>query len=78
MSNLGTKYIITDEEEQIDEKLSAEIARRNNITAQKQTMNEIGHLLPWSNFKRITVYEINYSDENINIDELRYYRFRRW
>lgn len=78
LSNLGTKYIITDDEEQFDKNLSAEIARRNNITAKKQTMNEIGHLEKWSDFDQIQIYEINYTNENINIDELRYYRFRRW
>ena len=67
-----------DNKEQFDKNLSAEIARRNNITAKKQTMNEIGHLEKWSDFDQIQIYEINYTNENINIDELRYYRFRRW
>jgi len=74
LSNLGTKYIISDWEKQFDENLSAKIAKRNNITARGQKIKKIGDLGTWSNFSPIRVYEINYTNENINIDEIRHYR----
>lgn len=68
LSTLDTKYIITDWENQFDYELSEDIARRNNITAKELTFEKIGHLRPWSGFKEISIYQINYTDKNINID----------